>query len=98
VLVITHNVQLINMVCDEIWILDDNKVNVWKGEFEEYRCATPAHTTHPPHTKPTPPHAHGHATHTATRARTRNPHRHTRSRACVLARSPSPPASSQGLP
>lgn len=37
VLVITHNVSLINAVCNEIWVLDEQKVNVFPGEFEDYR-------------------------------------------------------------
>jgi len=37
VMVITHNVQLISEVCEEIWILDGGKVNVWQSDFLEYR-------------------------------------------------------------
>ena len=37
VLVITHNVELINKVCDEIWLIEDQQVRRFPGEFEEYR-------------------------------------------------------------
>jgi len=37
VLVITHNVELINKVCKEIWVIEDQKVGRFRGEFEEYR-------------------------------------------------------------
>mmetsp|Transcript_71037 Transcript_71037/g.118054 ORF Transcript_71037/g.118054 Transcript_71037/m.118054 type:complete len:942 (+) Transcript_71037:67-2892(+) len=37
VLVITHNVSLINKVCNEIWVIENKSVNVFQGEFEEYR-------------------------------------------------------------
>ena len=46
VLVITHNTNLINLVCNEIWIIeagdptpggDGGTVRKWIGEFEEYR-------------------------------------------------------------
>jgi len=30
-------VSLINAVCNEIWVLDEQKVNVFPGEFEDYR-------------------------------------------------------------
>ena len=36
-LVITHNVELINKVCKEIWVIEDQKVGRFRGEFEEYR-------------------------------------------------------------
>ena len=38
VLVITHNVSLINKVCNQIWVIEDKKVNVFPGEFEECRA------------------------------------------------------------
>mmetsp|Transcript_20628 Transcript_20628/g.62966 ORF Transcript_20628/g.62966 Transcript_20628/m.62966 type:complete len:912 (-) Transcript_20628:585-3320(-) len=37
VMVITHNVELINRVCNEIWVIEEGKVNRFPGEFEEYR-------------------------------------------------------------
>jgi len=37
VLVITHNVALISQVCNQIWVIEDKKVEPFKGEFEEYR-------------------------------------------------------------
>lgn len=54
---ITHNVQLINQVCDEIWILDNNRVNVWKGEFDEYRREAPCARRAPPAPRAAPPSA-----------------------------------------
>ena len=44
--VITHNTNLINLVCNEIWIIEagdprpggeGGNVRKWMGEFEEYR-------------------------------------------------------------
>ena len=39
VLVITHNINLIAEVCNEIWVLnpETKSVDVFEGEFEEYR-------------------------------------------------------------
>jgi len=37
VMVITHNMSLINAVCREIWVIEGGEVNVFHGEFEEYR-------------------------------------------------------------
>ena len=37
VMVITHNVSLINKVCSEIWIIEDDRVRAFPGAFEEYR-------------------------------------------------------------
>ena len=37
VLVVTHNVSLINAVCEQIWVIEDDCVKVFPGEFEEYR-------------------------------------------------------------
>ena len=44
-LVITHNTNLINLVCNEIWIIEAEtpsraargRVSKWMGEFEDYR-------------------------------------------------------------
>jgi len=36
VMVITHNVSLINKVCSEIWIIEDDRVRAFPGAFEEY--------------------------------------------------------------
>ena len=37
VMVITHNMSLINAVCKEIWVIENDEVVVYPGEFEEYR-------------------------------------------------------------
>jgi ATPase subunit of ABC transporter with duplicated ATPase domains len=33
-MVITHNVELINKVCTDIWVIEEGKVHKFPGEFE----------------------------------------------------------------
>ena len=36
VMVITHNMSLINAVCNKIWVIEEEEVKPFIGEFEEY--------------------------------------------------------------
>jgi len=38
VLIITHDQRLIELVCDEIWNLENNHVTRWPGEMEDYKA------------------------------------------------------------
>merc|ERR1712137_919108 len=37
VLMVTHDQRLIELVCDEIWNLEDNEVTKWPGEMADYK-------------------------------------------------------------
>jgi len=37
VLLISHDERLISLVCDTIWYFKDKSINVFQGEFSEYR-------------------------------------------------------------
>lgn len=37
VVLISHDERMITHVCDEIWVVENRRVNKWKGEYEAYR-------------------------------------------------------------
>eukprot|EP00127_Corallochytrium_limacisporum_P002174 Clim_evm68s108 gene=Clim_evmTU68s108 len=37
VFVISHDTQMISAVCNELWVMEDQKCQVWKGDFDGYR-------------------------------------------------------------
>jgi len=37
ILIVSHNERLINLVCDEIWLVDKGKVTPYRGDFESYK-------------------------------------------------------------
>jgi len=37
VLMVSHDQRLIELVCDEIWSLEDNKVTIWDGNMKSYK-------------------------------------------------------------
>ena len=37
VLMVSHDQRLIQLVCDEIWNLEENQVQVWPGNMKSYK-------------------------------------------------------------
>jgi ATP-binding cassette subfamily F protein 3 len=37
VLVVSHDEHLITAVCDELWIIRDQRVHLSEGDFDEYK-------------------------------------------------------------
>lgn len=37
ILIISHDAYLISTTCEQIWICDNKKINIFNGDFEDYR-------------------------------------------------------------
>jgi ATPase subunit of ABC transporter with duplicated ATPase domains len=36
-IIVSHDERLINMCCDELWVVDGGQVRVWPGDFASYK-------------------------------------------------------------
>jgi len=37
IIIVSHNERLINLVCDELWLVEGGKVKKLKGDFDSYK-------------------------------------------------------------